>query len=96
MQWEIDKDYEIPENLEFQFDYLYEYEWTLNWNGEIWFGNNCVNISYAKISYISNKAVTIDFIVNYTNQIAANYIIIYLICMTRQDQEGFLIQEIVH
>lgn len=41
MQWEIDKDYEIPENLEFKFtDYLYGYEWTLNWNGEIWFGNN--------------------------------------------------------
>ena len=50
MHWEIDKNYNIPENLEFKFkDYLYGHEWNLTWDGEDWIGNNCINIIGARL-----------------------------------------------
>ena len=71
MHWEIDKDYNIPENLEFKFkDYLYGHEWILTWDGEDWIGNNCINIIGARLITTDKNSGSPNLVVKHSEKMA--------------------------
>ena len=71
MEWKIDEDYNIPLNLEFKFkDYLYGHEWSLQWNGEEWIGNNCENIITAKLITTDKNSGSPNLVVKHSDKMA--------------------------
>ena len=71
MKWNIDEDYDIPLNLQFKFkEYLFGHSWELKWDGDVWTGNNCVNMCYAKMERIKTNDGSPGLAIKHTDIIA--------------------------
>ena len=71
MIWNIDPNYEIPLQLEFEFkDYLFGHTWSLIWDGHSWTGNNVVNLSFNKQSTVRNNNGSPAIVVRHNDYIA--------------------------
>ncbi|KAK8863591.1 hypothetical protein M9Y10_023736 [Tritrichomonas musculus] len=71
MNWDIDPDYEIPPQTNFEFrDYLFGHTWSMTWDGNKWVGNNVVNHSFNKQSTYTNNYGHPGLIVQHTDHIA--------------------------